>query len=70
MVLVALLLAILVGTIFAIATAIVEAFIIRWILPFTGLPYDPSYWQAFFFAVLFNIMIAWAGAVKTSSSSN
>ncbi len=54
------LLAILFATVVSVITALVEAFVLRFLLPHTGLAYDPTYGQAFVFCLMFNILVSWA----------
>jgi hypothetical protein len=52
--------ALLVRAIFSVILALVEALLFVWILPYAGLTYDPTYWQAFAFCVLANLVIGFA----------
>jgi len=51
----------LIAAVLSIILALIEAFLISWLMPLTGIPYDPSYWQAFTLAILVNIMVSFAG---------
>lgn len=63
------LLAILFSTLVSFVVGLVEALIFRYFLQFTGLPYDPTYWQAFFFCFIFNILVSWSNAGSNATKS-
>lgn len=50
----------LLAAVFSLILAFIEAFLIKWLIPLTGIPYDPTYWQAFALAILTNVIISFS----------
>lgn len=50
----------LLAVVFSLILAAIEAVLIGWLIPWTGIPYDPSYWEAFALALLINILISFS----------
>lgn len=44
----------------SVVVALIEAIFFVWLMPYTGVPYDPTYWQGFWFCFLLNILMSWA----------